>query len=315
MHPVLFSIGPVNIFSFGLMLSLGFAAAVLVGFLNAKRHGVDPWTIVDMAIYLFLAGLVGSRLVFVLMNWSLYADDPVSIFATWEGGVSFYGAILGGFVVVVVFSIKRKLSVGRVADAVAPGLAVAAAVGRIGCALNGCCYGLPTSGAWGVFTRFAPGLRHPTQLYESASYFLLFGFLLVWQKKHAKAPGQLFLTFVGGYLIARYIIEFFREGERIYPWLSVTQAASLVIGVVAIAAYVYLGRRARRSLKAAPASGTEAAFASASSAASAADTATAQAEAAADVPAVGPAAATAGEKPSVAPPAAEEKGQGPSVGG
>lgn len=253
MHPVLFRIGSINVYSFGLMLSLGFSLAVAVAFFNAPRYKLDPWLMIDMALYLFLAGLVGSRLVFVLLNWSLYASNPISVFYTWEGGVSFYGAILGGFVVVWIFARRRRLNVWRVADAVAPGLALAASVGRIGCALNGCCYGIPTSGLWGVFTRFAPGLRHPTQLYESATYFLVFAFLLWWQRRRERAPGQNFLTFVGLYLVGRFVVEFFREGERIYSWLSLTQAVSIVIALAVVAAYVYLGRRGRVETGAAPA--------------------------------------------------------------
>lgn len=252
MYPVLFHIGPVNVYSFGLMLSLAFALAVLVAFFNARNHGVDRWLMIDMALWMFLAGLVGARLVFVLLNWSYYAANPVEVFATWEGGVSFYGAILGGFLVVVAFARRRRLQLGPVADAIAPGVALAASVGRLGCALNGCCYGLPTSGLWGVFTRFAPGLRHPTQLYESTLYLLSFLFLLGWQKKHAKVPGQLFLTFVGLYLAGRFAVEFLREGERIYSWLTVTQAASLVIAPVVLLAYVYLDWRAKTAAAAAP---------------------------------------------------------------
>lgn len=253
MHPILFHVGPFTVYSFGVMLGLGFAMAVLVTFYNAKNHDVDPWLIVDMAVWLYLAGLVGSRLLFVVLNWSYYAANPVKIIATWEGGVSFYGAILGGFLVVLYFSRRRKFLFGPVADTVAPGLAIAASIGRLGCALNGCCYGIPTSGIWGVFTRYAPGLRHPSQLYESSLYMLLFFFLLRWQKRHAKVPGQLFLTFVGGYLLGRFVAEFFRDGERIYAWLTLTQAASIVIAVVVVLAYVYLGWRARDAATAAPA--------------------------------------------------------------
>jgi len=256
MHPVLFHIGPVNVYSYGVMLSLAFALAVLVSFYNARNHGVDPWLMIDMALWLFLAGLVGARLAFVLLNWSYYAAHPAEIVATWEGGVSFYGAILGGFVVIVVFARRRRLPLGPIADSVAPGVALAASVGRIGCSLNGCCYGLPTNGTWGVLTRFAPGLRYPTQLFESALYFLCFLFLWRWQKRHARVPGQLFLTFVELYLGCRFVVEFFREGERIYPWLTVTQAASIVIGLLCAAIYIYLGRRAGgRAVAAAGAAG------------------------------------------------------------
>lgn len=244
MHPVLFEIGPITVYSFGLMLSLGFALAIIVAFLNAKRHGLDPWVIIDMGLYLFLAGLVGSRLLYVILNWDEFAGQPaIKLIATWEGGVAFYGAITGGFVAALVFARIHRLSLARIADTVAPGLALAAAVGRLGCFLNGCCYGIETSGFWGTFTRFAPGLRHPTQLYESTAYFLVFAFLLWWQRRHARVPGQLFLTFVGAYIIGRYAIEFFREGQRVYSWLTLTQAASLVILAVTVAVYIYLGRR------------------------------------------------------------------------
>lgn len=255
LHPILFHLGRLNVYSYGLMLSLAFGLAVVVTFLNSRRHGVDPWLVVDMAPLLFLAGFVGSRLVYVLLNWSDYAARPLGVFATWEGGESFYGAILGGLVVVVAFARRRKLRLGPVVDAMAPGLALAASIGRVGCFLNGCCYGVLTSGSWGVFTRYVPGLRHPTQLYESAAYFGVFLFLLWWQRRAARVPGQLFLTFVGGYLVSRYVVEFFREGQRIYPWLSLTQAASLIIGLAAVVLYVYLGQRAKAApaLAAAPA--------------------------------------------------------------
>jgi len=245
LYPVLFRLGPVSVYSFGLLLALGFLLAVAVAFFNAKRHGIDKWLVLDMALFAFIAGLVGSRLLFVLLNWQLYADEPLKVFATWEGGVSFYGAIAGGFVVVVIFARRFKIRVGRLADTVAPGLALAASVGRLGCLLNGCCYGVPTSGFWGVFTRFAPGLRHPTQLYESVAYLLVFVFLLWWQKRHARAPGQVFLAFVGAYIVARFGVEFFREGERVYPWLSLTQAASIVIFLATVVIYIYLGYRAQ----------------------------------------------------------------------
>jgi phosphatidylglycerol:prolipoprotein diacylglycerol transferase len=251
LHPVLFRLGPVSVYSFGLMLSLAFSLAVLVGFFNAKRHGLDSWVMIDMAAYLFLVGLIGSRLLFVAMNWQLYAAEPIRALFTWEGGVSFYGAVLGGLVVTFVFARRRRISMGRLADMLAPGLALAAGVGRIGCALNGCCYGLPTSGFWGVFTRFAPGLRHPTQLYEASAYIGIFIFLLLWQRRRSFAPGQLFLTFVSLYLGGRFIIESFREGERLYPWLTVTQAASLALGALTAVAYVLLGRRARTAALAA----------------------------------------------------------------
>lgn len=244
MYPVLFEIGPITVYSFGLMLSLGFALAILVAFFNARRHGLDPWVIIDMGLWLFLAGLLGSRLLYVVLNWDEFAGQPaIKLIATWEGGVAFYGAISGGFLAALVFARLHKLSLARIADTVAPGLAIAAAVGRLGCFLNGCCHGIETSGFWGTLTRFAPGLRHPTQLYESAAYFGVFAFLLWWQKRHAKVPGQLFLTFVIAYIAGRYAIEFFREGQRLYPWLTLTQAASLVILAVAVAVYVYLGRR------------------------------------------------------------------------
>ncbi|MCL6581495.1 MAG: prolipoprotein diacylglyceryl transferase [Firmicutes bacterium] len=241
MHPVLFRIGPVSVYSFGVMLSLGFLAALAVAFRRAPRYGLDPWLMVDMAVWLFLAGLVGSRLVFVLTAWQDFAGDSLRIFATWEGGVSFYGAILGGMVAAWVFARRRRLPFVRVADTLAPGLALAASIGRIGCFLNGCCYGLPTSGLWGTFTRFAPGLRHPTQLYESAAYLGVFLFLLWLERRRRLAPGQLFVAFAGSYLVARFFVEFFRDGARIYPWLTVTQAVSLGLGVFVAGAYVYLG--------------------------------------------------------------------------
>lgn len=259
MHPILFKVGPVNVYSFGLMLSLGFALAVVVAFFNAKRNGIDPWSIIDMALWLFLAGLVGSRLVYVAVNWDYYAGQSIwKLVATWEGGVSFFGAIGGGFLAVLLFARRHRLDLARVADAAAPGVALAAAVGRLGCALNGCCYGIPTGGAWGVFTRFAPGLRYPTQLFESATYFLVFLFLLWWQRRRERVPGQTFIVFVLSYLVGRGLIENLRDGERIYAWLTLTQAVGIVVAIVALVVFLYLGRRGGRHARGARAGSTPA---------------------------------------------------------
>ncbi len=242
MHPYLFKWGPITIWSYGLMLDLGFLLGAILAAKEADRRGIGGEWMYDLLLVVLVAGVVMSRALYVLLNLSLYVSNPWTIFNITEGGLALHGALLGGVLVAVWFCRKKRISFYTLADIVAPSLALGIAVTRWGCLLNGCCYGVPTSGKWGVLTRYAPGLRHPTQIYESVLAFGMFAFLW-WARQRTRARGQLFLLFLILYSVIRFFVEFFRESSYIGP-LTHAQAASLAIALAALWWFFRLERQA-----------------------------------------------------------------------
>jgi len=198
--------------------------------------GLQPQLVVDMALWVGVAALLGARLMYVALETPWYFRVPWRILYLREGGLSMHGGVAGGLLAAWLFARRRGVHFGKLADAAAPAVAWGTAVTRIGCHLEGCCYGRLTEAPWGVLTHYAPGLRHPTQLAESALCFLLFA--LLWHYgPRLKPRGGTFLAFAAGYSVIRFGVEFYREVPRILPWLSVAQAASVVIIVVAVLWY------------------------------------------------------------------------------
>lgn len=242
MHPVLFKIGSITLYTYGLMLGLGFAAGVWVSSRRAEKRGMDPDSLFWMFMLLLVGGVVGGRLFHILLNTSYYRD-LASILDTREGGLSIHGVLIGGFLTAYLWSRSRKISFGLLTDVIAPGLALGQSIGRIGCLFSGCCYGMETSGSWGVLTRFAPGRRHPYQLYESAADLALFVALL-WLSSRIDFEGGLFSIYVTSYSSSRFILEFLRDNEGYLAGLSYGQWASLAGVAIGLSLWFIFRRRA-----------------------------------------------------------------------
>jgi len=240
-HPILFTIGSLTLYTYGLMLGLGFAAGVWVSSRRAEKRGMNPDSLFWLFILLLVGGVAGGRLFHILLNLQYYRDF-LSIIDTREGGLAIHGVLIGGFISAFLYARARKMQFATLLDIVAPGLVLGQAIGRIGCFFSGCCYGIETSGTWGALTRFAPGLRHPYQLYESAADFALFAALL-WLSGRIDFEGGLFATYVTAYSGSRFILEFLRDNDGYLAGLSYGQWASLA-GVV-IGAALWTGFRRR----------------------------------------------------------------------
>ena len=241
MYPVLFQLGPLSFYSYGLMIGLGFIAGVLVASKRARLKGIDPDSLFWFFIVLLAGGVAGGRLFHIALN-SWYYTDWKSFIDTRSGGLSIHGVLVGGIIAAAAYSRFHSLKFVDLADLVVPSVALGQAIGRIGCFLSGCCYGIETSGTWGFATRFAPGLRHPYQLYESAADLLLF-FVLLAAGKRIKIPGGLFLAYVFGYSMIRFSLEFFRDNDSYALGLSYGQWGALVAALVAVGIYLYLKSR------------------------------------------------------------------------
>jgi len=219
MHPDLFSLGPVTIHTYGLFLATGFFAGLLVATRLGRYQGIDPQKIMDMGFIMIIAGLIGSRLMYCIINISYFIENPIDIIKIWEGGLVFSGGLVGIAPAMAWYTRRHHLPLWRMGDIWAPAAAIGQGIGRIGCLMAGCCYGRPTGTKWGVVFTNPESLAplniplHPTQIYSSISGFIIF-IILFRLYKNRKFDGQVFLWFLILHSTARLAIERFRGDDR-----------------------------------------------------------------------------------------------------
>lgn len=255
MHPIVFKIGPLTIHTYGVLVAAGFLLGLALAIRQAKKEGIPADKIVDLGFYILISALIGSRLFFVVINAEHYLRNPIDIVKIWEGGLVFYGGILLAIPTAHWYIKKNKLGVWSTADIFAPSIAIAHAIGRLGCFSAGCCYGKPAEGLpWAVtFTdpeclaRLGMPL-HPTQLYESLGELINF-LILITLRRYKSFNGQLFFTYLLLYSVLRFIIEFFRgdvDRGLITSSISFPQGISILIFLIAIIGLVVLKKRSSR---------------------------------------------------------------------
>ena len=240
MHPILFKIGPVPIYSYGFMLALAFMIGIYLARKRAKIDGIDPNSVIDLGVWVLISGVVGARLVYVLANIREYLAAPLEIFMIHHGGLVFYGGVALATTAGVLFLRKRRISVFVMGDCVIPYVALSQAIARIGCLLNGCCYGKPTSLAWGIRLPGHPLALHPTQIYLSLNglaIFLILGFI----RGRKAYQGQVFLAYFLLYPFARFFIEFLRgDCPVIFGVFTPSQLASASIFFLALTIFIVI---------------------------------------------------------------------------
>lgn len=263
MYPVLFKIpifGGVTIYTYGAMVALGFVAALIWITRESRRAGLDPSKAMDLAFYVIVSAIIGSRILHVFVSErQQFLENPLMLLKIWEGGLVFYGGLIAAIAVSVWYMRRHRIPVLPMTDVFAPAIALGHAVGRMGCFLAGCCYGrVVDHPAWYsiVFPEnagsFAPtGVPlYPTQLMESLGEFSIFAFLAVLSRRK-KFDGQVIAVYLMVYAILRVVIEFFRgdvvRGFLIEPYLSTSQFISFLVFVSGALLYAVLWRRTRRS--------------------------------------------------------------------
>lgn len=158
MRPILFTIpilGGIKVFGYGTMLFLAFLASTRLAAWISRREKLDPEVIYDLTIWVFIGGLFGARVFYVIQYWESTIHSFWDIFRVWKGGIVLYGSIMGGTTAFFLYWALRRFPLRPTLDAIAPALALGIALGRLGCFLNGCCYGDVCETGWGV--RFPPG--------------------------------------------------------------------------------------------------------------------------------------------------------------
>ena len=292
-------LGPWEVHWYGTLITIGFLLGLWVAVREAKRVGVDPDRVMDLAFWFLLAGLIGSRVMFDIVNWRNYYDacfDPAAvgrdapacyeILKIWEGGLVWYGGLLGAIVVGLWYMHRHRMPILKTCDAMAPSVALGHAFGRMGCFCAGCCFGRPTQTVTGVLfpsdsmahrlqTERWPELLsslhhslpiHPTQIYESLGEIAIFATLLLWRSRK-RFHGQIFMAYLILYAVLRSIVEFFRGdhargylvqwevthrfGEAVYrdvTGLSTSQLISLLVAAMAVTVMALLIRRRNQQM-------------------------------------------------------------------
>ena len=250
MHPILFKIGPITIYTYGVLIATAFFLGLALAVRQARMEGEDLQKIMDLGFYILLSAVVGSRLLYIAVEFREYLSNPLRIFKVWEGGLVFYGGFIIAMAVVIIYIKKNEMSLWKVGDILAPSVAIGQGVGRLGCFFAGCCYGRETDVPWAVIFKNPNTLApmdvhlHPTQLYDSANGFIIFAALLI-LRKFKKFDGQLFWTYTLLYAVGRFIVEIFRGDERgfVTASLSTSQFIAIPLFAVSIVMLIKLKRQ------------------------------------------------------------------------
>jgi phosphatidylglycerol---prolipoprotein diacylglyceryl transferase len=254
MHPILIQIGWFKIHTYGFLLSMAFLTGLWVIARAGEKNGIDRNLTYDLGLWLAISALAGSKLLLILTDLSYYLANPSEVFSlsSLRAGGVFYGGFITAVLTALYFTRRHHLSFWKVADIFSPGIALGLSIGRLGCFSAGCCWGRPTSLAWGVtftnpYSQEIVGVPlnialHPTQLYESAASFVVF--LVIWQHlKKRKYDGQTFTLFLFLYSIIRFLIELFRGDEDRGIWLNGLLSTSQIISLLLLGlAFILLWR-------------------------------------------------------------------------
>ncbi len=245
MHPVLLNLGPVTIYSYGVMMALSFVAAGWVISKELERQGRDPDLASTLVLWAAIGGLLGARVLFILDAWQTFVADPWSLIFTGAGFI-WYGGLIGGVIGATLCIRYYKLPWLTMMDMVGPAIALGHGIGRIGCHLAGDGdWGPETSVPWGmrypeaiIGWPYEPGVVvHPTPLYELIAYVLIFAFL--WSRRTTiQRPGNLFWGYLVLAGLARFGLEFVRVNPPLLFGLSMSQVISLPL--IAIGAYMLI---------------------------------------------------------------------------
>ncbi len=227
MHPILFTIGPITIYSYGVLLATAVLVCTYLLSIDAKRYHISRETAYDLVFWCLLWGIISARIFYVYIEWSYFSGNLLEIPMLQKGGLAWQGGFLGGTLAGIWFARRRKLPLRPLLDLVAPYIALGQSIGRVGCFFNGCCYGKPV--AWGIYFPAHNARLVPTQLFEMLGLFIIFLILKKAQTKPHQA-GFIFVLYLWLAAIERFIVEFYRADHELL-WLGLSLAQFVAIGV------------------------------------------------------------------------------------
>lgn len=270
MIPVLFELGPFKVYSYGLMLGIGFLLGSYILSLELKRKGLNPAMAGTITLLSVVFGIGGAKLLYLLEHWDAFLQDPAGM-AFSPGGLTWHGGFIVGMTAIYLYVRSHRVPFLRIWDALGVALMLAYGVARLGCHLSGDGdYGFPTDLPWGtnyengtyppsrafaifpeITSRYPGGVVpdntpcHPTPVYEML--LGVAGFLVLWTLRKKPWPdGKLFMVYLILSSVFRFAVEFLRLNPRVLAGLSQAQVISLVLIALGVGGYVLLSRRARR---------------------------------------------------------------------
>jgi phosphatidylglycerol---prolipoprotein diacylglyceryl transferase len=252
-YPELFSLGPVTVYTYGVLLAASYLLGLRLAMSRAKRWGLDANRVLDLGIYIIIAALVGAKLLLLVVDFDQFRRSPGELLSLARSGGVFYGGLILAVSVAFWYIARHRMPFWTTCDVFAPGIALGHVTGRLGCLAAGCCYGRPTDVAWGItFTNpLAASVvgtplnirLHPTQLYEAGAELLILILLLITERRGRPFSGRTFWGYMLLYAISRYIIEFYRGDPRgMLLGMSTSQVISLVLAPLSLAMLAWLAR-------------------------------------------------------------------------
>jgi len=251
MHKVLFNIGGFPIYSYGVMLIIAFFVGVAIARARAPFYGIKPEQIWDVSFWVLIFGVLGARLLFILQELPFYLKNLDQMFSLRFDGLTSYGGLLGGLTAFLIWSRIAKVPPLSLLDCVAPSVFIGHAIGRVGCLLNGCCYGGQCDLPWGIHVHddhggLLPGLYHPAQIYDSFFNLIGFGVAMLIARRGLK-PGQMMSLFLILHGLARVVYEFWRINTTSASFMGMpfteAQLVSALMSAFGVGLFFHFGRK------------------------------------------------------------------------
>ena len=254
MYPELFSIGPITIYTYGVLLAASYLLGLQFARVRARRWGLDPNRVLDLGIYIIIAALVGAKLLLLVTDFNQFRASTADLLSFARSAGVFYGGLIAAIAVAFWYIHRHAMPFWTTCDAFAPAIALGHVTGRLGCFAAGCCYGKPANVPWAVvFTNPTAAANvgtplgiplHPTQLYESGAELLILVALLATERRGRPFPGRTFWLYMILYGVSRYIIEFYRGDPRGEMFgMSTSQFISAVLAPLSVVMLIWLSRQ------------------------------------------------------------------------
>ena len=246
-------IGPLTVYSYGVLLAASYLLGLRLAMWRARRWGLDPNKVLDLGIYIIIAALVGAKLLLLVTDFEQFRGSWQDALSLARSGGVFYGGLILAVAVAFWYIARHRMPFWTTCDVFAPGIALGHVTGRLGCLAAGCCYGRPTDVPWAiVFTNPLAAANvgtplgiplHPTQIYEAGAELAILAFILATERRGRQFAGRTFWLYILLYAVSRYVIEMYRgdpRGEVL--GFSTSQFISLVLAPLSLIMLGWLSR-------------------------------------------------------------------------
>lgn len=254
MHPELFSLGPITVYSYGMLLAVSYLLGLQLAMMRARQRGIHSARILDLGIYIIISALLGAKLLLIVTEPEMFRGSWDDVLTLARSGGVFYGGLIAAVLVAFWYIATHRLPFWTTCDVFAPAIALGHVTGRLGCLAAGCCYGRPTDVPWAiVFTDPLAALNvgtplgiplHPTQIYEAGAELLILGVLLGTERRGRYFAGRTFWLYMLLYAISRFVIEIYRGDPRgmVFDIFSTSQFISVVLAPLSLGMLIWLSR-------------------------------------------------------------------------